>query len=200
MEYMTGHRWSSMRSEDDDVHDLIEAAAAVIRPARLPRPSPRSRVVLFPMDGSPRGLSMLAPRVRTRWLVPAMAVWTLIAASLVLTDGASLANTVPPSVRGTWVADGAPAGTPSVVLGTRSIVFQAVPDARGATAHVITRVTWSRVPDGLLFHVRYRNGVAAEGSSSFDFVYRGAMHPRIVRSDDPATVWRPAGVDDVSLR
>jgi len=200
MERVTGHRWSTLRSEDDDVHDLIEAAAVVIRPARLPRPSPRSRVVLFPMDGSRRGLSMLAPRVRTRWLVPAMAVWTLIAASLVLTDGASLANTVPPSVRGTWVSDGAPAGTPSLVLGKRSIVFQAVPNAGGATAHVITRVTWSRVQDGLLFHVWYRNGVAAGGSSSFDFVYEGAMHPRLVQPDDPGTAWRLAAAREVALR
>ncbi|HUX33705.1 MAG TPA: hypothetical protein VMV51_07505 [Gemmatimonadaceae bacterium] len=199
MERMTGHRWSSLRSEDDDVHELIEAAAVVIRPARLPRPSPRSRVVLFPMDGSRRGLSMLSPRVRTRWLVPAMAVWTLIAAALVLTDGASLANTVPPSVRGTWVSDGARAGTPSVILGTRSIVFQGDSSA-AATAHVITRVTWSRVDDGLLFHVRYRNGGGAAGVSSFDFVYEGAMHPRIVRPDDPETVWRPARDREIALR
>lgn len=200
MERMTGHRWSSMRSEDDDVHDLIEAAAVVIRSARLPRPSPRSRVVLFPMDGSQRGLSMLAPRVRTRWLVPAMAVWTLIAASLVLTDGASLANTVPPSVRGTWVSDGAPAGTPSVVLGTRSIVFQGGANPAAATAHVVTRVTWSRVADGLLFHVRYRNGLAAGGSGSFDFVYKGTLHPRLVQPDDPETSWRPVREREVALR
>ncbi len=57
---------------DEEMQALISAAAEVIGPAHLPLPSRRSRVALYPADGSARALSMLAPReVRGSWVADA---------------------------------------------------------------------------------------------------------------------------------
>lgn len=184
--------WTTSTADGEDMAALIAAAAQVPEPARLPAPSRRSHVVLFPMDGSRRGLSILAPKVRMRWLLPAMVVWTLGIGSLLLANRSSTMPGLPRELWGTWVADQADNSTGAITLGDRSITFQAGPDANGATTHAVTSVRWSRQGAGVQFVVDYVNGLTAAVHGRFTFLYVGPPSGERLVSGATGLTWHRA--------
>lgn len=174
---------------DDDLWTLIAAAAEVVPATHLPRPSRRSHVVLFPMDGSRRGLPMLAPKVRTRWLVPAIVVWTLGMASLLLANRPAQA-TLPAAIRGVWAAGGGRAGPERLVIGERTVAFESDPVSGAGTVHAITGVSWSQEEAGVRYRIGYAVGRGGGGTNVLEFVYEGPIDAHLVMADDPGTAWR----------
>ncbi len=181
--------WTASSPDAEELDALIAAAAEVVPVAHLPSPSRRSHVALFPMDGSRRGLSILAPKVRMRWLIPAMVVWTLGAGALLLANRSAEMGGLPRELWGTWVADQPGSSTGAVTLGERSITFTAGSGSGAASTHAVTGVRWSRSDDGLHFTVEYVNGWTAATRARFTFIYQGGPRAGLVVPDAGGAQW-----------
>jgi len=194
MRQLLQSRWTKhLRSDDDDVHRLIEAAAETVAPAwdRPPTPSgrrARSRVILFP--AAPHRTAQ-APVERSRWPVSALVAGVLLVAGIVLVLRPAPVNRLPASVQGTWVTDAAQFAGQQVTLGARSISFH---NGRLVNTHAITGVREWLSPEGMRFRVNYVGGSTAPAAGTFEFIYRRDPYPQILLAEQTRVVWsRVAG-------
>ncbi|MDE3127739.1 MAG: hypothetical protein KGL38_07015, partial [Gemmatimonadota bacterium] len=92
-------------------------------------------------------------------------------------------------VRGTWVTDAARYRGRALVIGERSISFQAGAAYDDMSSHIIRRVARQRVPDGMLFDVEYVDGSVYDPPGVIQFIYRDGPTPELMLAHQTQIVW-----------
>ena len=126
------------------------------------------------------------PAFQFRLLVTALLV-AVVMLGFVPTRGAM---NLPPTVLGTWETTSPQYAGRELVIGGRSVSFQAGSDFMDMSSHVILNVEQTQVTGGTLFKVEYVDGTVSDPPGIIQFIYRPEPAPSIVLAHQPDVVWR----------
>ncbi len=148
--------------------------AAVRYPARRPPPPPPAPT----------------PISNTKF---ALLVGALVIASglLVLLPNHNV-STLPSRVQGTWMTNAPRYAGRQLVIGARSISFQAGASYDDMSSHIILHVDTKQVPQGTLYMVQYVDGSVYNDPGMIQFIYHPASEPELMLAHQTEIVWTRA--------